>query len=186
MNTLFIADLHFFDVKIINERKCFDSVDQMHETLIFNWNTKVKNKDEVWIGGDFAKTDKFCDLLLLFESLNGYKNVLIGNHDDENMIMSLKSVERCKIREVVFQKKIILDNKEVFLNHYPTLVWPKRGGGAYHLYGHVHNQKHKITNMPWRSCCISAEVLNYEPKTFDELCCNYMSTESKADWVFDN
>ena len=67
----YTSDLYFNHGNIIRyENRPFDTVEEMNETLIRNWNRKVKKGDEVYILGDFTFSDgKTANELL--KRLNG-------------------------------------------------------------------------------------------------------------------
>ena len=77
----FISDTHFYHKKIIKYvNRPFKDVEEMNNTLINNWNKRVKHKDEVYILGDFSFGNKEQTLDLL-NKLNGRKYLIKGNHD---------------------------------------------------------------------------------------------------------
>ncbi|HFR3503834.1 TPA: hydrolase, partial [Streptococcus suis] len=55
----FIADNHFFHENIILSRdRPFSNVEEMNNTMITNWNNRIKNNDDVYILGDmFFRAD---------------------------------------------------------------------------------------------------------------------------------
>ena len=81
MNVFFTSDLHFFHKNIIRfDNRPFTSVEEMNETLIRNWNRKVKKDDLVYILGDISwgNDEETC---AIFARLNGRKVLIKGNHD---------------------------------------------------------------------------------------------------------
>lgn len=55
MNTFFTADTHFGHNNIIKYvNRPFNSVEEMDEQLISNWNSKVTHEDTIYHLGDFA------------------------------------------------------------------------------------------------------------------------------------
>lgn len=78
---LFTADTHFGYENIIKMcNRPFSSVEEMDETLINNWNAKVKGNDTVYILGDmfFRCTYNPEDIL---RRLNGKKVIVERNYD---------------------------------------------------------------------------------------------------------
>ena len=72
----FISDIHFYHEKIIEyANRPFKDIEEMNNTLIDNWNKKVKLKDEVYILGDFSFGNKEQTLDLL-DKLNGRKYLI--------------------------------------------------------------------------------------------------------------
>ena len=59
-NTYFTADVHFGHKNIITySARPFGSVEEMDETIIANWNYRVRDNDDVWIVGDLM----FCNVM---------------------------------------------------------------------------------------------------------------------------
>ena len=81
--TCFISDLHFGHNNIIRfDNRPFQSVEEMDETLISNWNNKINKNDTVYILGDISwyPKDKTAEIL---STLKGNKYLLTGNHDNK-------------------------------------------------------------------------------------------------------
>ena len=61
----YIADTHFGhdNIRRLSNRP-FDSIEEMDETIINNWNSKVTDDDDVYILGDFShkSEDPYCIL----------------------------------------------------------------------------------------------------------------------------
>lgn len=78
----FTSDLHFGHARICEfSGRPFDSVEEMDEALILNWNTVVTHVDDiVWVLGDYALGDRARGLGYL-SRLNGRKMLVSGNHD---------------------------------------------------------------------------------------------------------
>lgn len=77
----FTSDTHFGHANIIKFcNRPFDDVDQMNEAIIDNWNHVVGPDDIVFHLGDVAlgPWEKWDSLLT---RLNGYKILVVGNHD---------------------------------------------------------------------------------------------------------
>lgn len=102
----YTSDIHFGHNKIINfEKRPFKSVEEMDNTIINNWNNKIKPTDEVYILGDFTfyKGEKTNEIL---RQLNGSKYLIIGNHDcyflkdksfDKAYLSGLRTIKKLKI-----------------------------------------------------------------------------------------
>lgn len=163
----YTSDLHLLHERVIELcQRPFKNLDDMHEAIISNWNSKVSNKDTVYILGDiaFARNLEQIELAYnLINKLNGTKLLIRGNHDG-------KSIKNTKFSSLFYDIKIyddIIDNgRRVILMHYPIEDWAGRHRGSYHLHGHVHNNN--ISNIERRyNCCM--DVNDFEPKTLDEL-----------------
>ena len=79
--TYFTSDTHFGHRNILEyekEARPFETVEEMNEQLIANWNDTVRPKDIVFHLGDFA----FGAINVpIADRLNGYKRLVMGNHD---------------------------------------------------------------------------------------------------------
>ena len=132
----YIADLHFGHANIIRfDNRPFDSVEEMDETLIKNWNKKVKSGDTTYILGDFCWSRKEEDWIKILDSLNGSKVLIKGNHDIKQMSQNL----RRKFADIKEKKSISDCGKTLHLDHYPYMAYKHSGdSNVFMLHGHVH------------------------------------------------
>jgi len=79
-NVFFIGDTHFGHNNMVvkYDRTYFDCLEDMHETLIDNWNSVVNPSDIVWHLGDVAFGRANVDMI---SRCNGEKRLIMGNHD---------------------------------------------------------------------------------------------------------
>jgi len=84
-NLFLISDTHFGHAKFLTFKTAsgelirkFDSVEQMDQTMIDNWNKVVNKNDQVYHLGDVVINRKFLQVL---DQLNGKKVLIRGNHD---------------------------------------------------------------------------------------------------------
>lgn len=134
MNNLwFTADTHFGHKNIIKfcDRPC-NSLLEMDNLIIDNWNAVVGQNDEVWHLGDVA----WRDIELYLPRLNGRINVTLGNHDHTKQVRD--RIARNITGNVFEFKELKVDNKSISLFHYPIEQWNKKRYGAWHLHGHCH------------------------------------------------
>lgn len=76
----FTADTHFGHANIL--KLCgrpFDTIEEMNEKMIDNWNDRVKGTDTVYIVGDMFF--RCSDAETILKRLKGKKRLVIGNHD---------------------------------------------------------------------------------------------------------
>jgi calcineurin-like phosphoesterase family protein len=143
----YTADIHFSDEKI--REVCyrpFKSTDNMDETIILNWNNKVKQTDMVYVLGDIFPCDGKNEkrILDLINCLNGNKILVIGNHDEPFVSQMSKNGNFSEMRHII---KIRDSDYEVVLCHYPLMTWWNDDKGSIHLFGHIHNKElPEITN----------------------------------------
>lgn len=92
----------------------YSDVHQMHEALIYNWNSKIRNKKEqIYILGDLS-FGGFQATKELVSKLNGYKHFVLGNHDG-----SAKKMLEMGFDQVFENDFLKIGDKRVLLSHYP-------------------------------------------------------------------
>ena len=134
-NIWFTSDTHFYHENIIKYcYRPFNSVEEMNQSLINNWNNVVKEDDVVFHLGDFA-FDKWKSII---KQLNGKIYLIVGNHDE----IKYPGHKIFDLFEGVFNQLYIqIDDQWIYLNHYPFLCY----GGSYNnnpvwqLHGHTHS-----------------------------------------------
>lgn len=152
MNRWFISDTHFSHTNIIRYTgRPFQSVDEMNEKMIENWNAYVKPGDTVFFLGDFGlgTTDFLADLC---SKLHGNKICIRGNHDGTPAKMH--KIGFSLVLESAFIK---IGRHPVELVHIPTNPAPTH----FQIHGHVHEKRpNKVID---RQLNLSVEVWNYKP-----------------------
>ena len=150
MNRIFvIGDTHFGHTKILDfekEARPFNSIEEMNETLVENWNKVVKPKDTVWHLGDVLFGD---DNFKYVARLNGYKHLVMGNHDQSKL-----SNYQLYFNKIVGAYKLaghILSHVPV----HPTQKYRFKGN----IHGHMHSGK---LDDPWY-INVSCEQTNLTP-----------------------
>lgn len=144
----YISDLHFFHKNLLErmDKRPFDSVEEMNEYMIEQWNKKVKNRnDEVVIIGDLSYGNGLQTNEIL-KSLNGKKMLIEGNHDWK--FLNDRQFDK-KLFQWIQPYCELNDNKrKVILSHYPTFCYngqyrrDENGNpSTYMLYGHIHITK---------------------------------------------
>lgn len=164
----YISDTHFFHngiIKLCN--RPFESVTEMNNTLIEKWNSKVTNDDDIYFLGDFAYKCTDEQAIEVAKKLNGKKHFIKGNHDSDKLLKAL--VNQHIIDDVNIYKEIYDNDKKVVLFHFPIEDWNNEYSGSFHLYGHIHNATNKDFNRYKNRFNVSCEVLDFEPKTLEEL-----------------
>lgn len=142
--TLYIADCHFYHDRICREmdRRGFPGFEEMNAHMVEQWNSKVRDRDDVYILGDFsiAKADATAKIL---RQLKGKLHLLIGNHDK---YLADRSFDRSLFRSIEPYQEIRDNGRLVILSHYPVFCYKgqyrrdKAGNPlTYMLYGHVHD-----------------------------------------------
>lgn len=138
----YVADTHWCHSNIIKFcTRPFASVEEMNEAMIERWNSKVTKKDTVYHLGDVVFRGSFSQTKEILDRLNGKIILIKGNHDDERDLKKL--TYRFELIDKLLEIKDSFINHNIVLCHYPLASWRSKGRGAYHLYGHVHNNLHQ-------------------------------------------
>lgn len=132
----YTSDLHFGHENVIKfDNRPFQTVKQMNETIINNWNKKVHNDDMVYILGDFC-WGKQPDWIYFLSMLKGQKALITGNHDLKQMSSNLKRL----LFDIKPYKDIADKDRRVIMCHYPIPFYvADYSDNCYMLYGHLHN-----------------------------------------------
>lgn len=141
----YISDLHFGHARLNTEmdRRGFASSEEMDRHMIEQWNSRVRNGDEVIILGDLCMAKKAKEAEEIIRQLKGKKYLIIGNHD---YYLDDKEFDRSLFKWIEPYKELNDDRRKVVLSHYPVFCYNgqyrRNGDGipkTYMLYGHVHN-----------------------------------------------
>jgi len=137
METFVTSDHHFGHKNILKfqPNRNFDSVEEHNEQLIQRHNEVVKEKDHVYMLGDFIfGTATQADAIL--KRMNGKKFFVFGNHDrpmyDERIQKHFEWMKN--------YHEMKLNGHNVVMFHFPIHSWNRMSYGSYHLYGHTHCQ----------------------------------------------
>ena len=153
----YISDFHFGHARI-NDRidhRGFKTVEDMDAYIISQWNSRVKDEDEVFILGDLSISGDGETVNRLLKKMCGRKTLLIGNHDS----YLADPLFRAELFERITPYLETEDNgRRVVLCHYPIMFYngqycrnkdgqPK----TYMLYGHVHNGPDELAVMEYQN-----------------------------------
>lgn len=134
-HTFFTSDTHFCHSNIIKLcKRPFNSVEEMNETLIENWNKVVSDNDTVFHLGDFAFNSKKA-IAEILPRLKGNIHLILGNHDDKHLIKNSGDY----FKSIQTQLLITAEKIPIYLNHFPFLCYAGGYKGAWQLFGHVHS-----------------------------------------------
>ena len=161
----FTSDLHLGHRAAIGMcGRPFETVEEMNETLINNFNQCVKKDDTVYILGDISHRTPVVEVNQLISRLNGKKILCKGNHD--------KNYDQELFEGMYDFLEVNLDGTNVSLMHYPMMSWPKSRYGSLHLHGHIHskgdyNIEQRDTGILRYDVGIDAN--NYHPVSLEEI-----------------
>jgi len=173
-NVRFISDLHLGHRNMAHTRG-FETADEMNEYIVKQWNSVVNKKDVTYLLGDVTMERK--DGYEILNELNGRKYVVLGNHDRRQDVPALLEYVDCVAGMIDYKKYALL-------THAPVHPDELRYRFKVNIHGHVHENtimttewcRHRETDIivpDPRYKNVSAEVIDYTPKTLLELCPNY-------------
>lgn len=156
--TFIISDTHWFHKNIIDyESRPFENVHLMNEEMVKRWNQVVSKSDEVIHLGDvsFANADLTRGIL---SRLNGYKRLIMGNHDRHRSRKWWVDVGFDEVNEdpILYKGFYILSHEPVYVNEHMPYV---------NVHGHIHSQKYE--GKQYVNACV--EHWEYTPFLFDKV-----------------
>lgn len=163
-----IADLHLGHRGIIKyEGRPFKSIEDMDNFMINQWNSVVKQGDDVLILGDLTYHNQ-SKTKTIISQLNGNIDLLWGNHDKHNE----RWYQELGIRKIYRQIRWKDHNSpaQVVFSHEP-FIQPFSYPLALNIHGHTHTVGGYIKKCLWTpfNYCVSAELLNYTPVTLGSI-----------------
>lgn len=174
--TYFTADLHLGHENILEmAERPFPCIEEMDETLIANWNERVKGNDTVYIAGDLIFKSKTNNPEQYLSRLKGKKILLLGNHDHG---WKTKVDMGRYFKEVLNLKEVDIEGHMTTICHYPMIEWrscrkenSKRLGFLIH--GHIHKNTEKpeymqLFRLP-NALNAGVDINGFRPVTFEEL-----------------
>lgn len=160
MTVFFTSDTHFNHKNIIEYcNRPFTSTEEMNETLISNWNSKVSKSDKIYHLGDFSfgRDNTKESAQAIFDRLNGDKHFILGNHD-HIVPKGWSSVQN--------YKEIKVEGYDITLMHYAMRTWNHSHTGSWHLFGHTHG---KLVDNGSLSFDVGVDCFKYYPVSFLEV-----------------
>jgi len=160
MMTHVASDLHLGHENIIEYcDRPFDSVSEMNNTLLKNWNECVDPNERVLYLGDLVPFEDRTHVVQgWLNKLNGQFFFIEGNHD---LAIPITTHEPYRLN---------LSDYDVYLTHYPEDIPDDWDGWA--IYGHHHNnfpEKYPFVDPNAKRVNISIELLGFEPIPVAEL-----------------
>jgi len=170
----FTSDLHFGDdrLMIFSRDFYFNSMDEMHEKIINNFNQILSYDDSLVIMGDVCYNKEYIDLIDEIKCKE--KILIIGNYDTDKLQLLRK-----KFDVVHDQKYIQLEYKEndcfgILISHKPVdIVAAKLHSDISEtlelgICGHVHGLW-KVQKTPLPIINVSVDVWNFKPVSFARI-----------------
>jgi len=160
-NVFLTADLHFGHAKIIKyENRPFNSVEEMDEAMIKNWNGVVSKKDKIFVVGDvsFHNKERTTEII---QQLNGNKILIIGNHDQRSIQWWMDAgFDEVSNYPIIYKEWIVIQHEP------PTYI--NDAMPYFYIYGHVHSTEMYRT-ITKQSACVSAERWEYTPVNLEKI-----------------
>lgn len=129
----------------------------MNQTLIDNWNSRVKPDDIVYHLGDFCWRGSQTKEIL--SQLKGKVTLITGNHDK-------KEVQKAGFQEVTSYKVIKPGGSYIALFHYPIQYWDRKHYGSIHLHGHSHGT---VDSTGLLRMDVGVDCNEYRPVSLEEV-----------------
>jgi calcineurin-like phosphoesterase family protein len=189
----FASDFHFGHENII--RFCnrpFESVREMDEILIENWNRVVKPGDRVWLPGDLCM-GKIQNTLQYISRLNGNVVLMPGNHDKcwqggrAGYDLWEKKYIEAGIERIIQtgagkgEPEVMIDCVFAKMSHFPYSgdshdkghvdkysAWRPDDEGGWLVHGHIHNNE-SASPLNGRMINVGVDVWDYTPAHIDQL-----------------
>lgn len=174
----FTSDQHFGHQNIIKHcNRPFQTVYEMDETLIANYNEVVKPGDTVYHLGDFSYKCNFSKAMAIGRRLNGIKILILGNHDrvftplysDHSFFKELHEVWKGRYDYLSIDPS---GYPKINMFHYAQRVWNQSHRGAYALCGHSHGScKPALPDSIDGGLLldVGVDVHGYKPISIDEV-----------------
>ncbi len=154
MGVFFIGCLHFGHENMAIKRGFNNSIEH-DEHLIKTFNSVVHKNDKVFLLGDITmESSKFYPYL---NQLNGYKEVILGNHDKPNNLRELL--------QYVNKVSSVIKYKQMWLTHIP--VHPIEF--EYRIIANIHAHIHELVIEDKRYINVDAKQLDYKPIEYNKI-----------------
>lgn len=144
------ADEHYGHTNIIKYcKRPFETINEMDDILIENFNSKVTKNDHTIHCGDL--TFKYPEKYI--RQLNGSHTFLKGNHDK----WANKTYHEMDVRTI--------EGQTIVSMHYAMRIWPQSHYGSWQCYAHSHGKLPPI-GLQWD---VGVDNNYYYPLSFEEL-----------------
>ena len=172
------SDHHFHHSNIIKYcNRPFETVEEMNQALIDNWNSVVGKDDDVYHLGDlcFGNIEKWNSVLEP-GVLNGNIHLILGNHDVPRVFK--EGVYKERFCEITYQKMLLADGWTVFLNHFPFMDFSNNiDHKVAQAFGHIHSgpfsvgttTEEKMKMLKWNQYDVGVDNNDYTPISLERF-----------------
>jgi calcineurin-like phosphoesterase family protein len=166
-----VSDTHFGHANILNftdsntglkVRPEFDTVEQMNECMIENWNSVVKQGDIVYHLGDVLFGDKE-NFKVMWPKLKGSKRLIVGNHDDIPFLASGGFFKKVLMWRMFPEFGLLMSHVPLHENS----LWRGKDQDKQMVNVHGHIHQNPSPEGPYK--CVCVEQINYTPVNIEEL-----------------
>lgn len=185
MTTWFTSDLHIGHILVAGIRG-FSDVDSHDKHLAAQWDSRVKDDDQVWVLGDIsaggAKAQR--NALLWLKDRPGIKHLVAGNHDGIHPMHRDAYKWHPQYLEVfasiaqTARRRIY--GKEVLLSHFPYAddqaeshrhdQWKLPDCGVPVLHGHTHlSEKSSVSTKDTLQIHVGVDAHGFGPVSIDQI-----------------
>lgn len=184
MEIFYTSDMHFGHVRICElANRPFDSVDEMNQAMIDNWNGLVRENDYVIVTGD-ACMGQIAESLSLINRLNGSKILVLGNHDRPHPSNNKKEAKRAHwhaeyskyFDHIGMEYDATIADVPVRYCHFPVTgdshdedrfveYRPEIPDGGWLIHGHVH----EAWRVNGRQINVGVDVWDFAPVHIDTI-----------------
>ena len=157
-----ISDTHFGHENSLkwtdsegNKLRPFNTVEELNNTIITNWNNTVNEEDHVYHLGDVVINKKYLELV---KQLKGHKRLAAGNHDifDTKLYLEAGFDKVCGAR--------VFHGLQAILTHIP--IHPD---SLKQDWINVHGHYHSNLIPDKRYINVSVEQINYTPVCLEDI-----------------
>lgn len=166
----FTADLHLCHTRpFIYEPRGFNSVKEMNDAIVRNFQEVIKWDDKLYILGDLMLNDNDGGLRLL-RQIPGEKYIIYGNHDTTARIDLYKTMPNATCLGLAAYYKH--DGFNFFLSHYPTATSnfddnKTLKARVHNLSGHTHSKE--LWDARTNSYNVALDAHNNYPVSIEDI-----------------
>ena len=172
------SDTHFWQKKALQffpfRAFLWNSIEDMNEGLIEEWNSAVSKGDLVYHLGDFSFGDA-RQTVEIIKRLNGTIHLIRGNHDK---VMFHGDVRKL-LADVKERLGVSVHDPEAFqglrymqFDHYAPRCWNRSHYESWSVHGHSHGDLPQHPRIPSIDCGIDAHfkrIGHHRPMSFEEI-----------------
>ncbi len=171
MNNIWLtSDLHLgHDREFIYRPRGFNSIDEMNEQIVKNWNSVIDEGDDIYVLGDIMLGNNIKGIELI-NSLKGAIHLVRGNHDTDTRINLYNN--NVAFVEICDAKYLRYNGYHFYLTHYPCFTGNLHKESlkqmTLNLHGHTHAQTPFFYDLPF--CYnVGVDAHNCMPISFEQI-----------------